>query len=290
MKLEYKATDKNPLSSFYIRRIDKPYLGDNWHFHEEFELIYFLKGRGMRIVGDHISNFQRGELVLVGQWLPHLWRNDEGGEGSGEADYIVVKFSRMLKGIDLFSLPELTAINQLLKSSIRGLLFSSITGEKIHELMIQLSGSSASERIILFLRVMEILAQDQQYEYLCSPDFTLPKEVSSENRLQTVINHIFSHFATDITLDEISGVACMTSPAFCRFFKGRTNKTFFSFLNEFRVNKACQLLISGDLPMKEVCYEVGFRSLTNFNRTFKKIKEITPSEYRDHYLKLRVRK
>jgi len=268
--------------------MDKPYLGDNWHFHEEYELIYFLKGRGMRIVGDHISNFQRGELVLVGQWLPHLWRNDGEGEGAVEADYIVVKFPRIPKGIDLFSLPELSSINQLLRSSIRGLLFSNAAGEQIHDLLIRLSGSTGSQRVILFLQVMEVLARNKEYEFLSSPDFTLPKEVSSENRLQTVINYIFSNYPKEINLDDISGVACMTSPAFCRFFKSRTNKTFFEFLNEFRINKACQLLINGNVPVKEVCYEVGFRSLTNFNRTFKKIKEVTPSEYRNHYLKLRV--
>jgi AraC-like DNA-binding protein len=281
MKLQYKPTDKNPLSSIYVKRIHQPYLGENWHFHEEFELIYFLKGSGMRVVGDHISNFQAGELVLVGQWLPHLWRNaEDGAEAVAGADFIVVKFSRLLKEIDLFSLPELSAVRAMLARAIRGIQYSLTTGAAIHPLLIKLHRSSASERLILFLQVLEILAADRDYVFLSSPGFSLPNEVSNENRLQKVISYIFTNYGREINLDEIADLACMTSPAFCRFFKGRTNKTFFSFLNEFRVNKACQLLIDGELPIKEICYEVGFRSLTNFNRTFKKIKGITPGNYR----------
>jgi AraC-like DNA-binding protein len=279
MKLQYKQTDENPLRSIYVKRIHKPYLGENWHFHEEFELIYFLKGTGMRIVGDHISNFQAGELVLVGQWLPHLWRNDLNTEqGADAADFIVVKFHRQLKGVDLFSLPELSAVKKMLAKSIRGIQYSPETSEAIYSLAKQVHESSTAERLILFLRILKILAADRKFVYLTSPDFTLPNEISNENRLQKVISHIFTNYRREINLDEISSLAYMTSPAFCRFFKGRTNKTFFSFLNEFRVNKACQLLIGGEQPIKEICFEVGFRSLTNFNRTFKKIKEVTPGK------------
>lgn len=287
MKLQYKPTDKNPLNSIYINRIHKPYLGQNWHFHEEYELIYFLKGQGMRIVGDHISNFRAGELVLVGQWLPHLWRNDEANTKEGIADFIVIKFAERLKGIDLFSLPELSGIRQLLKKSAQGLLFSEQTAHKFHTNFIKLSKSHAGEKFICFLELLQLLSGEQDYSLLASEGFTLPKEVYSENRLQKVINYIFDNYIHEITLDEIAGIAFMTPPAFCRFFKGRTNKTFFGFLNEFRINKACQLLISGEIPVKEICYDVGFRSLTNFNRTFKKIKEVTPSDYRERYFGLK---
>jgi len=283
MKLQYKQTDKHPLNSIYVHRTQQPYLGQNWHFHEEYELIYFLKGHGMRIVGDHISNFKQGELVLVGQWLPHLWRNDEGVIDDNGADFIVVKFSSLLKGVDLFSLPELGSVKLLLKRSMRGLYFSSFNVPKFNKLMINLANSTSSQRLILFLEVLEALTHEKDYHQLSSPDFTLPTEVASENRLQKVINHIFANYQQEITLDEISGIAFMTSPAFCRYFKNRTNKTFFNFLNEFRVNKACLLLINQNIPVKRICYDVGFRSLTNFNRTFRKIKKVTPTQFRSSY-------
>lgn len=283
MKLQYKPIDKSPLSSIHVNRIHRPYRGENWHFHEEYELIYFLKGHGMRIVGDHISNFQEGELVLVGQWLPHLWRNDEGEELLEKADFIVIKFSSLLKGVDLFSLPELSGVRQLLQRSGQGILFSEDCLPRVHNLIMELSESSSTGKIVSFLSTLEALANETDYEFLASADFTLPTEVSSENRLQKVINFIFANYSEEITLADIAKVAFMTPPAFCRFFKNRTNKTFFNFLNEFRVNKACQLLINGERPIKQICYDVGFRSLTNFNRVFRKTKEITPTTYRDNF-------
>lgn len=288
MKLKYKQTDKNPLSSFFVKRINKPYLGENWHFHEEYELIYFIKGTGMRIVGDHISNFQAGELVLVGQWLPHLWRNNTIADtGAGAADFIVIKFHQRFQGVDLFSLPELSAVKAMLAKSTRGIQFSFDTSTAISTLMKEIHQGTGAERLIFFLQLMKILAADRESSYLVSPDFVLPSEVTNENRLQKIISHIFANYNQNISLDEISSLAFMTSPAFCRFFKSRTNKTFFSFLNEFRVNRACQFLIENEHPIKEICFKVGFRSLTNFNRTFKKIKGVTPGNYQANSAELR---
>jgi AraC-like DNA-binding protein len=258
-------------------------VGGDWHFHKEYELIYFLKGHGMRIVGDHISNFQKGELVLVGEWLPHLWRNDEGTAKDSTVDFIVVKFPKTLDGVDLFSLPELSSIKRLLKESNRGLFFSKDIRSSVHKKLLQLSTSTSSEKLISFLSVLQKLAGSTDHKHLTGPSFSIPREVAGENRLHKVINHISTNYAQNITLDDISKIAAMTPPAFCRFFKARTNKTFSLFLNEVRISKACQLLINGESSIKRICYEVGFSSLTNFNRTFKNFKGISPSSYRDSY-------
>ena len=283
MKLRYKPLEKDSLSSIYVKRIHQPYGGGNWHFHQEFELIYFLKGEGMRIVGDNISNFQQGELALVGEWTPHLWRNETGISGKGDADFIVVKFRKDFEGVNLFSLPELAGVRNLLKKSRRGILFSETILPKVHDVILQLSESKSVEILINFLRLMQILSKEQDYRLLSSLDFALPTQASEENRLQKVINYISNNYGRMISLEEIAGVAFMTPPAFCRFFKNGTNKTFSLFLNEIRISKACQLLINGEKSIKHICYDVGFNSLTNFNRTFKNFKGMTPSAYRASY-------
>ena len=88
-------------------------------------------------------------------------------------------------------------------------------------------------------------------------------------------------FAEDVSLAEVSALANMTPNAFCRYFKQRTNKTFFRFLTEIRINNAAQLLQANkDLSIAEAAYQSGFKNLSNFNRKFKEIKSLTPSEYR----------
>lgn len=287
MKLQYKSVEKDAFNTIYVKRIHKPHLGGNWHFHKEFELIYFLKGQGMRIVGDHISHFQKGELVLVGEWLPHLWRNDvtyeEERDTDEETDFIVIKFAKDFEGVNLFSLPELSEIKALLLAARRGILFSNQVLPELHELIIQLSESQSAEKLILFLRILQKLTRDENYKQLSGSGFATPVQASGESRLQNVINYISSNYSRTISLEEISGIAHMTPPAFCRFFKNSTHKTFSLFLNEVRISKACQLLINGEMSMKQICYEVGFNSLTNFNRTFRNFKGETPSVYRAKY-------
>jgi AraC-like DNA-binding protein len=283
MKLKYKQIENDSLSSIYTRRINQPYLGSHWHFHKEFELIFILKGQGMKIVGDHISNFTEGELVLVGEWLPHLWRNDPGIEGDNDVDYIVVKFSKDFNGVNIFSLPELNNIRQLLLRSHRGISFSLNRKDLIKEEILHLSTSYSSEKLIEFLKILEKLSKEDQYELLCSPGYSLPFQVLGENRLQKVINYIFDNYAVNLTLEDISEIAIMTPTAFCRFFKMRTNKTFSHFLNEVRVSKACQLLINNNISIKQICFDVGFNSLTNFNRTFRSFKGVAPTIFRKKY-------
>jgi len=283
MKLKYKSIEQDSLSSIYVKRIHKPYLGGNWHFHKEFELIYFLEGQGTRIVGDHISNFQKGELVLVGEWLPHLWRNDIDNTSETRADFIVIKFPKEFDEVSLFSLPEFSSIRHLLKKSSQGIQFSQSALNKIHPILLHLSESSSAEKLINFLRILEILSKEEDCQLLSSPEFVLPTQLLEENRLQKVINHISNNYARMISLEEIAGIAIMTPPAFCRFFKTRTNKTFSHFLNEVRISKACQLLINGEKPIKQICFDVGFNSLTNFNRTFRNFKGVSPSVYRANY-------
>ncbi|WP_237561767.1 AraC family transcriptional regulator [Flagellimonas algicola] len=223
----------------------------------------------------------------MGEWLPHLWRNDEGGLEAVATDFIVIKFTRMFGGVDLFSIPELLHIKALLKEADQGLLFSKKTRKSVHEDLLKLAEAESSEKLILLLSVLQKLVVSKEYQTLSGPNFSLPKEVAGENRLHKVINHISANFARDIKLNDIAEIAAMTPPAFCRFFKTRTNKTFSLFLNEVRISKACQLLINGEAAINQICYDVGFSSLTNFNRTFKSFKGISPSSYRDSYSNFR---
>ena len=283
MKLKHKPVEKNSMEFIHVKRMNQPYLGYNWHYHEEFELIYFLEGQGIRIVGDHISDFKKGELVLVGAWLPHLWRHDLQEAQEQEADFIVIKFRKRFDQINLFALPELSSINRLLKKAERGLYFSQKTKDEVHDLILQMAASDGTKKLILLLEILRVLAMEEKLMLLSSPHFIRPLEATEEDRLQKVINYIFNNHYRNIPLEEVAELAFMTPPAFCRFFKKRTNKTFSHFLNEFRIGKSCQLLINSEKSIKQICYEAGFNSLTNFNRTFKSFKSMTPSAFRRNF-------
>ena len=124
MKLGYNNIKLlSPTDSFLAERRKTPYFGNNWHYHIEFELLFIIKGNGVRVVGDNMSQFGDNQLVLMGSNLPHLFRNEE--DETKEVDYIVIKFLYGLSDILLFKIPELTTVDQLLKRSARGILFNS---------------------------------------------------------------------------------------------------------------------------------------------------------------------
>ena len=279
VKLQYKPAKKELRHSIHIARIHQPYVGEDWHFHEEFELIYFLEGHGLRMVGDHMSYFQKNELVLVGSCLPHLWRNKV-DESHKNVDFIVLKFPAKFQGIDLFAMPELSNLRHLLRRSANGISFSVNVASKVQPLLLKLVREKhGTTQFVTFLQILNILAA---YEGKLLSSLQFPNQIGAtgEGRIQKVIDFISQNYQRKISLGEVSGLIYMTPPAFCRFFKNRTNRTFSHFLNEYRITQACQLLINGEIHVKQICYEVGFKSLTNFNRAFKRFKYTSPTAYR----------
>lgn len=285
MELKYKTTTNSETESFYIERKKFPYFGVNWHYHDEYELMFILKGNGVRIVGDSMDPFNDSDLVFIGSGVPHLFKNEE-GEESADVDYVVVKFNTTFNGLPLFSLPEFSKIQQLLTKSNRGLLFSQQTVEKVKDLIIDMADSQDAYRMINLFKVLNTLALEEEVTFLSSENFSLKSTSRGESRIQNVIDYISENYTKDISLEDLAEVAYMTTNSFCRYFKSRTGKTAFQFIREYRVNKACQMLINGEKSISEICFDTGFNSFSTFNRIFKNLKNYSASEYKSKYAKI----
>lgn len=282
MKLIYKKEEIEPVNSFYVKRVKEPVLDINWHFHEEYEIIYIIKGNGVRLVGDNISNFQSGELVLVGPNMPHLWRTTK---NISSVDRIIIKFGYSPNGIDLFDLPEFSSIEALLKNSITGISFKPVVVRKVHHHFLEIAEVTGAQKWIHLLQILSILSNNSDYERLSSPFVNASAQNMGEVRLSKIITYISENFNQEIPLDKIADIASMTVQSFCRYFKKRTNKTFIQFLNEYRIGKACVLLIENKIPIGQIWSELGFNSSTNFNRVFKRLYGCTPMDFRKKYFK-----
>ena len=149
MKLIYKKEGNEPISSFFVKRVKEPVLDINWHFHEEYEIIYILQGNGVRLVGDNLSNFQSGELVLVGPNIPHLWRAIE---NVSSVDRIIIKFDEIPGGINLFSLPEFASIKALLKKAETGISFGAETMEEVQQQIIDFPSTNFNSARIVAIK------------------------------------------------------------------------------------------------------------------------------------------
>ena len=283
MKLVLKNSDHINASRLNIVKKQVPCLEASWHYHAQYELLYISKSNGIRFVGDSVSHFSPGDLVLVGPYLPHLWRNDA-SYYSGQEDImvktIVTKFTKDFLGVDTFENPVFLEINKLLEESKYGVFFDKEVSASMHDELINLVELPPVQQSIKMLDILHRLSVCEERKVLSSSDM---RQYTSENseRIDTVLKYISDNYTTNITLTDISQIACMTTNSFCRFFKKMTNKSFTQFLNEIRIRNASRLLIQETIPVSEVCYLVGYNSITNFNKQFKLIMGNTPKSYRE---------
>ena len=283
MKLVLKNTDTLANNRLNILKKEVPCLDAAWHYHSQYELLYISRSTGIRFVGDSVSQFAPGDLVLVGPYLPHLWRNDASyysGDGTDSVNTIITKFNKNFIGEGTFDNPEFSEINKMLEESKFGICFGNTTSKALHNELIELSELNAAEQSIKLLDILNRLSTTNDKTILSSSDM---RQYTSENsdRIDVVLKYISDNYASYIGLTDVSEIACMTTNSFCRFFKKMTNKSFTQFLNEVRIRNATRLLIQDNLPVSEVCYVVGYNSITNFNKQFKQIMKCTPKAYRE---------
>ncbi|RTE54051.1 AraC family transcriptional regulator [Arenibacter aquaticus] len=287
MKLTYKQTEKRPENSFLARQDRMPYIGQDWHFHKELELIYFIKSTGTRYVGNSIGNFGPGELYLIGSNVPHLFRNDReyyADKLEDEAvDLIVIKFEADFLGASFLDLTEAKRLQSLFQVANKGIKFSKAATYLVHNHILGLVGNNGLSSIIGLLNILDILSISENYTTLCLEAITNTFNQNEKDRMARIISYLNENFENKIELDQVAAIAYMTPNAFCRYFKKRTHKSFTQYLNEIRLRHACKLLIEGKLQVATICYQSGFNTLTNFNRQFKALMKITPSEYMEKY-------
>ena len=282
MKLVLKNPDTLVHKRLNILRKEAPCLEASWHYHAQYELLYISKSNGIRFVGDSVSHFSAGDLVLVGPYLPHLWRNDVSyynGKKTNKVKTIVTKFNKDFIGEGTFENPNFSKISKMLDESKYGICFGNKISKKLHHELIKLSELSITEQSIKLLDILHQLSVTRDKNVLSSSDM---RQYTSENsdKLDLVLKFISDNYSSYITLNDVADVACMTTNSFCRFFKKMTNKSFTQFLNEVRVRQATRLLVQDDMPISEACYLVGYNSITNFHKQFKQIMNCTPKNYR----------
>lgn len=284
MKPVFEKVDISFGLSFSIKEFTLPEFDAPWHFHPELELTFIVKSKGNRYVGDKVEEFDASDLVLIGPNLPHLWQNPSNQQGDSQA--IVIHFADDFLQINLKNIPEFESIHQLLENSAAGLVFGMQTATVAGKEMHRMTTLPPYERLVAFLNLLQMLATCDDFRSLASPGYMHQATEKDAEQLSVVFEYVRQHFQEEIRLETVASLIHQTPPAFCRFFKKRAKKTFFSFLNEFRVGNACRLLMETNLKVTEISYQSGFFNIAHFNKQFKRIAGLSPSAYkRKHSMK-----
>lgn len=281
MKLHLLDRSSLQNNSFNVTRNSYPYFLKIWHHHPELELVLIEKSTGTRFIGDNIEKFEAGEVILIGENLPHMWLNDEAYFTESSkliSEAIAIHFKEDFLGTTFFDVPEMNHISELILRAKRGVKFIDLKKSTIQEIR-KLPSLNGFQKAMSFIHILNVLATHSSYKLLSSNGFINSFNKVESKNLDTIYAYIFKNFTKQINLNNVAEVAFMNPSSFSRYFKRIHRKTFTEYVNELRIGFACKMLIEGKYSITAICYECGFNNVSNFNRQFKKNTNFSPKEY-----------
>jgi AraC-like DNA-binding protein len=283
MEIIYEKIFVSHNYSFITRKLQLASNLTKIHSHSNFELNYIASGSGKRIVGNSISGYTKGDLVLLGPHIPHCWDNLETEEGT-VAECIVTHFNENIISSDFFNIPELEQVVSLLKNASNGIWFRGKKAEKVGQTLKKMLNLKGLERYIELLKVFNLLLQIDDRENLALPSsLSNPTYDTDHDQINKIYEYVFNNIQTGIKLKEASALVFKEPGSFCRYFKKKTNQTFMDYVKNVRIGLAAKLLAETEKQITQICYECGYNNLANFNHYFRVIMKKTPSEYRKEF-------
>jgi AraC-like DNA-binding protein len=282
MKVSEIRLFKEPDKSFIVYHEKKPF--SPWHRHPEYEFVLIKKGRGKRMVGDHIDRFEENDLVFIGSDTPHEWRCDPeyyNGRGDFSGEGIVIQFTYNFLGDNFFEVRENKPLKSFLLKSSRGFEVYGSCKKQIITVMNRMLKMDDTDQLYSLLSIFRILLSASELSPLSSPSFLETFWLKDNGPMQKALQFILQNFQKQIQIKELLQITNMSNTTFYNAFLYTYRMTFKSYLLNVRIGYACRLLIDATKSISEIAYESGFENLSNFNRQFKKIKGLTPSEFQD---------
>ena len=265
---------------YTIREQLVSYVYSRYYYHPQIEIVYFEKSDGMCIIGDKVHIIKEGDIFMLGENLPHLFRNDEKyADKKLKVRIIALHFLADFGGKDLLDLPDLRNIKLLLKKAERGISVEGKTRTEVGKIMRQMLTEKGPGKMILLLQALTLISNSRDTKMILPIGFQPQINEQNEDRINDVYSYTMENFNQKIHTKQIASIAHLSEHSFCRYFKSKTGKTYTNFLHEIRIKHACKLLIESKLSISQIINECGFVNYANFFRYFKMLTGKTPAEY-----------
>jgi AraC-like DNA-binding protein len=252
-----------------------------WHHHPEFELTLTLNSRGQRFIGDHVGNYDDGDLVLVGPNLPHTWASREKLNPTKPHRALVFWFRKeWIEGL-INGTVELRPIERLIVRASMGLAFGNGLGQTLAENFQAIYAQPPAQRLMGLLDILLRIANAEDSQPLSTKT---PQPVGgSRLRIDRVLLHLHQHYHEPLQLAEVAEIASLSVSGLHRMFRKHTQAGISDYLIGLRIGEACSRLSGTNQPIQHIAAEVGYASLANFNRQFRRLRGMSPREYRSSF-------
>tara|TARA_R110002074_G_scaffold161480_11_gene319603 strand:- start:76975 stop:77808 length:834 start_codon:yes stop_codon:yes gene_type:complete len=261
--------------SFHFFKLEETQFKPFWHYHPELELTLITKGCGTRFVGNSILPYSKNDLVLLGANLPHNYAslNYDVPERQGA---IVLQFPSHIFN----SFMECELLHVLYHEAERGIQFIKPKATTL-QLIYDFDKVDTTQQVAILLQILHQLFHDKNRKYLASSLYNHQiVSAKSQAKIKAITTYILENLDKKLTVKEMADISNMVEQSFCRWFKKAVGHSFVAFLNSSRIEQACIYLSTSDKYIQAIAFDCGFESVSHFNRTFKKLKGISPREFR----------
>ncbi len=280
MKIAQLRLQQETDKSFIVHNEFHPFAP--WHHHPEYELVLVLKGKGKRMVGDNVDRFREHDLIFTGPFLPHQWLPDvchPEHPDNHEERCFVIQFLYDFLGEKFFEVPENASLKKFLIGSSRGCIFYGEARRKIISILLKMTDTDDAGQLFGLISIFEIFASTSEYYYLSSPASVESFMLKENESMQKALQYIMQNFQKDVQIKDLLEVTNMSYATFYNYFRRNYKVPFKEYLLDIRIDYACKLLKDETLNISEIAYSCGFENLSNFNRQFRRLKSMTPSQY-----------
>lgn len=268
--------------TFRVYAHDYPFAYSGWHHHPEYELHLIRRSRGQFYVGTYAGEFGPGNLVMTGPNLPHMWvsdANDRDEDGRVVGRDLVLQLSAGFAERCVAGFSDCAGLAGLLEASRAGIEFSPAASAEGAQRMEALLTADGFERMAIFFGLLRILQEDRERMSLSLKG--ADHECAQPKRLERILAYIAENFnRANLSCREAAQVEGMGLPAFSRLFERHIKCTCIEYINHLRIYKACQLLAETEVNITTIGLEVGYDTLSTFNRNFRRLIGKTPSAFR----------
>ncbi|EJN02504.1 AraC family transcriptional regulator [Phyllobacterium sp. YR531] len=271
---------RDPGQSFRWFTHDYPYRLACWNYHPEYEIHLITQSSGTVFAGDYIGDFQPGNLCLVGSNLPHEWVSTNYGDEVLKNRDMVLQFDPAIFSRAADIMPEMAAPRLLLEQALRGLQFYGTAEEQGIDLMYRIGKVQGLQRLALFFELISLMVETDEKIILSSHDYAPDLDAGSAAIMQRVTAYILGNIHDDVRMSVAADLAGMTPSTFSRYFKKTTGKNFVDYVHKLRIGRACNMINQQEEPITSICFNVGYKNISNFNRHFKRECGLTPSAFR----------
>jgi AraC-like DNA-binding protein len=294
MSSNYEVIYPTPGYSFCFQTANSRKFHYYWHHHIEYEFIVSQNGSGEAHIGNIIHSFNNPAAFFIAPRLDHDFIS------KGQFDGWIIQISPVIFD-NYLNRPEFHFMAELINKSSPALGFSEEVSEKIVEILQRAQDQEGVFRWILLVEALYLASQDRGARLFSFLTAVPPKLQEAENLghsflpdsgkliknrgdlLDEIISNIYDKYDEPHRLEDLASAAMMPLQSFCRHFKKRTGRTVVEYLHSIRINNAKSLLLQSKFYVDDICYEVGFNSVSFFNRKFKEITGMTPMEYRRNF-------